>query len=39
MKRNLTVQLDETTIRDAKIVAAKRSMSLSRLVSEEIRKA
>jgi hypothetical protein len=39
MKRNLTIQLDESTIRDAKIVAAKQSMSLSRLVSEEIRKA
>ena len=39
MKRNLTIQLDESTIRDAKIIAAKQSMSLSRLVSEEIRKA
>lgn len=39
MKRNLTIQLDETTIKDAKIVAARRSMSISSLVSEEIRKA
>ena len=39
MKRNLTIQLDEGTIRDAKIIAARKSMSLSRLVSEEIGKA
>ena len=36
MKRNLTVQLDESTIKKARIVAARRSMSISRLVSEEI---
>lgn len=39
MKRNLTVQLDDATIRDAKLVAARRSMSISSLVSEEIRRA
>ena len=38
MKRNLTVQLDESTIKDAKIIAAKRSMSLSGLISDEIRR-
>lgn len=36
MKRNLTVKLDESTIRKAKIVAAKRSTSVSRLVADEI---
>lgn len=36
MKRNLTVQLDESIIQKARIVAARRSMSISRLVSEEI---
>ncbi|MEX1295434.1 MAG: DUF6364 family protein [Candidatus Limnocylindrales bacterium] len=36
MQRNLTVRLDETTIRKAKIVAAKRSTSVSRLVADEI---
>ena len=36
MKRNLTVQLDEKIIQKARIVANRRSMSISRLVSEEI---
>jgi len=36
MQRNLTVRLDEATIRKAKIVAAKRSTSVSRLVAHEI---
>jgi Family of unknown function (DUF6364) len=36
MKRNLTIQLDEATVQKARIVAAKRSISISRLVSEEI---
>lgn len=36
MKRNLTVQLDEEIIKKARVVAARRSMSISRLVSEEI---
>ena len=39
MKRNLTIQLDETTINDARVVAARRSKSISSLVSEEIRRA
>jgi len=39
MKRNLTVQLDEKVIQKARIVATKRSMSISRLVSEEISRA
>ena len=38
MKRNLTIQLDDKTIKDAKIIAARRFMSISGLVSEEIRK-
>lgn len=36
MKRNLTVQLDEDTVRHAKVLAARRSTSVSRLVAEEI---
>ena len=36
MHRNLTVRLDETTIRKAKIVAAKRDTSVSRLVADKI---
>jgi len=36
MQRNLTIKLDELTIRKAKVVAAKRSTSVSRLVAEEI---
>lgn len=39
MKRNLTIQLDETTIKEGKIVAARQSMPISSLVSEEISKA
>jgi len=39
MKRNLTVQLDESTVRKARVVATKRSISISRLVTEEIEKA
>ena len=39
MKRNLTIQLDEATIRKARIVAAKRSLSISRLVTEVIEQA
>lgn len=35
-KRNLTVQLDDEMIRKAKIVAAKRGTSVSRLVADEI---
>ena len=36
MQRNLTVKLDEATIRKAKVVAAKRETSVSRLVADEI---
>ena len=36
MQRNLTVKLDETTIRKAKMLAAKRDSSVSRLVADEI---
>ena len=36
MQQNLTVRLDSGTIRKAKIVAAKRSTSVSRLVADEI---
>ncbi len=39
MNRNLTIQLDENTIKSARIVAARRSISISKLVSEEIKKA
>jgi hypothetical protein len=39
MTRNLTIQLDENTIKNARIVAARRSISISKLVSEEIKKA
>ncbi len=36
MQRNLTIRLDEATIRKAKVVAAKRGASVSRLVADEI---
>jgi hypothetical protein len=35
-KRNLTVQLDDETIRHAKVVAAHRGMSLSGLVAQQL---
>jgi hypothetical protein len=35
-RRNLTVQLDEETIREAKILAAKRGTSISGLVAREL---
>jgi predicted transcriptional regulator len=35
-KRNLTVQLDAEIIRKARILAAQRSTSVSRLVAEQI---
>lgn len=38
MKRNITVQLDQSVIRNAKIVAARRSTSLSRFLAEEIQR-
>ena len=36
MKRNLTVQLDDDVIRRAKVLAAKRGMSVSGLVAAEL---
>jgi hypothetical protein len=36
VKRNLTIQLDEATIRHAKIVAAHRGLSLSSLVAQQL---
>ena len=36
MKRNLTLQLDEETVRKAKVLAARRSTSVSRLVADQI---
>jgi hypothetical protein len=36
MKRNLTLQLDDETVRKAKVLAARRSTSVSRLVADEI---
>lgn len=35
-KRNLTIQLDEATIRRAKVVAAHRGLSLSGLVAQQL---
>ena len=37
MNQNVTVQLDQAVIRDAKILAAKRSTSLSRFLGDQIR--
>ena len=36
MKRNLTVQLEEATVKKARILAARRSTSVSKLVAHEI---
>jgi hypothetical protein len=36
MKRNVTVQLDEATIQKARVAAAKRGSSISRLIAEQI---
>jgi hypothetical protein len=38
MKQNITVQLEKTVIKDAKVIAARQSTSLSKLVAGEIRK-
>ena len=35
-KRNLTLQLDDETIRRAKVIAASRDTSVSRLVADQI---
>jgi len=36
MKRNLTVNLEQQTIRKAKIMAAKKGTSISRLLADQI---
>lgn len=36
MKRNLTLQLDDETVRKAKVLAARRTTSVSRLIADEI---
>ena len=36
MKRNLTIQLDEDVVRKARVIAAQRGKSISRLVTETI---
>lgn len=36
VKRNLTLQLEEETVRKAKVLAAQRATSVSRLLAEEI---
>lgn len=38
MKQNITVQLDKAVIQDAKVVAAKRSTSLSKFLASEIQR-
>lgn len=38
MRRNLTVQLDEQTVAKARVLAARRSTSISKLVAQEIEK-
>lgn len=38
MKRNLTVQLEEETVAKARVLAARRSTSVSKLVAQEIDK-
>jgi hypothetical protein len=38
MKQNITVQLDQAVIKDAKVVAARRSTSLSKLLAGEIQR-
>jgi Family of unknown function (DUF6364) len=35
-KRNLTIQLDDATVRHAKIAAARRGVSLSGLVAQQL---
>ena len=36
MKRNITVQLDDATVQQARVAAAKRGRSISRLLTEQI---
>lgn len=35
--RNITIRLDEKTVRRAKLVAARRGISVSRLLAEQLR--
>ena len=37
MKSNVTIRLDENIVREAKILAARRGTSLSRLMAEELK--
>lgn len=36
MKTNLTLRVDESLVRDAKVLAARRGTSVSRLVAEQL---
>jgi hypothetical protein len=36
MKRNITIQLDDATVQRARVAAAKRGSSISRLLTEQI---
>jgi hypothetical protein len=36
VKRNITIQLDDATVQKARVVAAKRGSSISRLLAEQI---
>jgi len=36
MKRNITVQLDDATVQKARVAAARRGRSISRLLTEQI---
>ena len=36
MRQNLTVQLDERTIKNARVLAARRATSIGRLIAAEI---
>ena len=38
MKQNITVQLDQSVIQDAKIMAAKKATSLSKYLAAEIQR-
>lgn len=38
MKQNITVALDKETVRKAKVLAAERGSSVSRMLSEEVQR-
>ena len=38
MKQNITLSIDKNLIREAKILAAQRQVSISRLLSQELQK-